>query len=135
MSSHRFDPPIQTGDATIDAQHRSLVELFDRLVEAEIQGHGEERIFPALEHLTDYVLVHFAEEISLMERCGYPAEEAEAHKAEHRTLTDHTRELVLDYRSGALESVGPLVEFLYTWLVEHVGRADVKLTEYARSSS
>ena len=135
MRPLRLDESLLTGDETVDTQHREIVALVDRMLEAEEAGHGEELLAHALEHLAAYASSHFACEQNLMEKYGFPAEQAEEHIADHRDLTERTRDFVLSYRAGEVSTVKPLIEFLLEWLDRHIANVDRKLVEYVQSTA
>ena len=128
----RWTPDLMTGNAVVDAEHRELIALIDKL---ELVGDGPEGsgIAEALDELTDYVFVHFQMEEKLMRREDYPADRLEAHVAEHRKLEQRTGELVKQYSDGALSTVDPIVSFLYDWLQDHIQQVDRAMASYLRA--
>lgn len=135
MRPLKLDESLLTGDETVDTQHREIVALVDRMLEAEQAGHGEELMAHALEHLAAYASSHFACEQDLMKKYGFPAEDAEAHIADHRDLTERTRDFVLSYRAGEVSTVQPLIDFLLEWLDRHIEHVDRKLVEHVQGST
>jgi hemerythrin len=129
-----WDETLATGDELVDEHHRDLWALFRELAESEQHPESAERVPDVLERLTEYVIVHFAAEEALMEQTGYPPARTVTHIEEHRRLTSRTRELVVEYRAGRLESTLPIVEFLRDWLGDHIEHCDRRLVEHARSA-
>jgi len=129
-----WDPKMDTGDASVDDQHRSLVGLFNDLISAEETG-DELHVLRVLEQLSDYVLVHFSAEETLMLERGYPEESTSAHVVEHQELTARTRAFVLEYRESAHDSVLPLVVFLRDWLAQHIERSDRRFVDYLKGAA
>jgi len=127
----RWTPQLETGNAVVDAEHKELIALIDKL---EFAGNGPEgkRIEEALDELTDYVFVHFQMEEKLMRREGYPAAALEAHLAEHRALDLRTQELVAAHSNGELTAIEPVVTFLYEWFQHHIVEVDQAMAEYIR---
>jgi len=128
----RWTPDLVTGNTVVDAEHRELIALIDKL---EFAGNGPEGtgVAEALEELTDYVFVHFQMEEKLMRREGYPAPAIDAHVAEHRALDRSTQELVQRYSDGGLTSAEPIVSFLYEWFQHHIQQVDRAMAEYIRA--
>ena len=135
MHHSSWDDSLATGDSLVDEQHRELVDLFDRLAAVESASDSPEIVQDALERLADYVVSHFAAEEALMERVGYPPSLVLAHVEEHRNLTARTRDLILRYRTGEVDSVLTISDFLKTWLRSHIEHVDRRLVEYARESA
>ncbi|MDZ4168340.1 MAG: bacteriohemerythrin [Coriobacteriia bacterium] len=129
----RWTPALLTGNSVVDAEHRELIALVDRL---ELTGNGPDGtgIAEALDELTDYVHVHFQMEEKLMRREGYPADAFEAHIAEHETLRRKTEEFAREYEDGKLDSVDPVVEFLYEWFSHHIAQVDTAMAEHVRAN-
>ena len=127
----RWTPALLTGNATVDAEHRELIRLVDRL---ELVGDGPDGdgVGAALDELTEYVFVHFQMEEKLMVREEYPAKALEAHIAEHRALDRRTQEYVQAYSEGTLTTVGPIVDFLYEWFSHHIAEVDTAMAEHVR---
>lgn len=127
-----WDASMETGDPTIDAQHR---RLFGALADIQLLDAANEKdaVQETLEGLADYIAVHFALEEGLMTRVEFPPAEIERHVAEHRDLTERTRAMILDYRSGALASIAPLCDLLTEWLTHHVIEMDQVLADHVRS--
>lgn len=123
-----FDPDrMATGNDTIDCQHRKLIEMINQLDQAYAEGHGRDQIDRALDFLASYVVEHFEYEEKTFDNhhCPRTAE----NKAAHRQLIEKYTAWRKQYdESGAsIEMVGQLVEFLRTWLVEHMCGIDRSL--------
>ncbi|HSK47590.1 MAG TPA: bacteriohemerythrin [Coriobacteriia bacterium] len=129
-----WDPAMETGDPIVDDQHRGLFRLFNELLLAEQDG-DDSSVLQVLEKLTEYVIVHFSAEESLMLLHRYPERLSATHVAEHRRLTETTRELVLDYRTGTKTSVEPLVSFLQRWLADHIEQSDRAFVDYMKQEA
>jgi len=128
----RWTPALLTGNTIVDAEHRELIGLIDRL---ELVGDGPDGdgVGAALDELSEYVFVHFQMEEKLMLREEYPATAFDAHVAEHQALNRRTQEYVQAYSEGTLTTVGPIVDFLYDWFSHHIAEVDVALAEHVRS--
>jgi hemerythrin len=110
------------GIATIDAQHRWLVDATNLLHDQiESQRPDTATVGAILEGLVEYTMNHFILEEDLFNRLGYP--ETAAHKAEHDGFTRHAIELLLKFEQGEAVSEDTL-EFLQAWLVHHIMQVD-----------
>jgi hemerythrin-like metal-binding protein len=130
MPSPRWDKSLETGDPLVDRQHRDIHALVNYVAAADDRP---DELLRVLDRLTEYVDCHFTTEEGLMHRSGYVGTEADRHIAEHQELKQAARDAVLQYRMGKLNSTKPLVEFLRTWLSEHVHGRDRALVEFVRS--
>ncbi|MGN6222157.1 bacteriohemerythrin [Pseudoxanthomonas sp.] len=112
---------LNTGVDVIDAQHRRIVEMINRL---HIANRSMERIAVAevIEELVDYTLSHFAFEEELMEEAGYPF--SAAHKRVHQLFAKRVGEYRMRFEAG--DDIGDeLRSMLARWLYNHI-RSDDK---------
>ena len=81
---------LETGNATIDKEHRELFQAVNTLMDACGKGQGRAAIEPALRFLLDYVNKHFAHEEQLQSQSGYPnlAGHKQFHEGYKRKLQD-----------------------------------------------
>jgi len=125
-----WGPALELGHAGIDADHRSLLVMLNRLRAAVRQDQGREEIQTVLLFLRDYTVSHFATEEGLMLQHGYPG--ASAHLTAHADLVMQLSDLVADYRAGKTQLTEALLTFLESWLVEHIQGLDREFGWYLR---
>jgi hemerythrin len=116
---HEIPVALDIGIAEIDAQHRQLHTLLERLKQSTDKRYG----FAAdaiLAELAIQTRVHFAVEESLMRLLSFP--DTEAHVEEHRSLTEQLDKL--RKRAQDFEGANGLSNFIQTWLVNHVNDFD-----------
>jgi len=112
---------LATGHGEIDAQHRKLIDIANRLNEAMQRGGGRPAIGAALEELVRYTTFHFEFEEKLMKNANDP--QAAQHRGEHRKLVgDVLAQKARFDRGDALSS--ELLSFLRDWLVNHIVKTD-----------
>lgn len=133
MAIIEWDPSLETGDATIDSQHKKLFSLVNTLRDACVQDCGDEVIGPILDELAAYVGTHFSEEQALMARARYPVAEIMSHTEAHVALTRRTEEIITKFRAGQLTTVLPLTEFLFEWLRTHIRHIDRRLVDHIKA--
>jgi len=101
---------FESGEATIDAEHRRLFELGNEALEASRSMDTQPRVFrSALNALLVHVTRHFLSEERILEQRGYAG--LEAHKRAHRELLERARELELQSDAGRI-TIDELAEFL-----------------------
>jgi hemerythrin-like metal-binding protein len=110
--------------AEIDADHRNLFALADRIHEHVVSGAGHGAILLALGHLVSYVQEHFDREERLMERVAYP--DIAEHKKIHQMLQQIVHSMHRIYTTDP-NAVDPqkLLEFLRDWLQNHIVKSDL----------
>ena len=125
MSYLVWEPDLDTGINVIDAQHRRIVEMINRLDAAQgAQRHDV--VNEVVEELIDYTLFHFAFEETMIEEAGYPL--TPEHRRIHDIFTAHVRELRERFRAG--EDIGEeLKQVLANWLFRHIRSEDKAYSE------
>jgi diguanylate cyclase (GGDEF)-like protein/hemerythrin-like metal-binding protein len=100
----------ESGDATIDGEHRELFELANQLISAAAQAEAEpERFGAALDALLEHARHHFVDEEAILAAHGYA--DLEQHKRAHAGLLRRAvflRERVDEGKA----TLGAIVEYL-----------------------
>jgi hemerythrin len=117
---------------SIDLQHKKLFGMVNELHEAMKSGKGSQIAPEILKRLVAYTREHFANEESMMLRAKYPA--FASHKAEHDKLTTEVVKLVQDFDAGKVALSVKLLEFLRSWLQNHILSADKKYTSHLQAA-
>ncbi|MBF4509716.1 MAG: hemerythrin family protein [Aeromicrobium sp.] len=129
MTTIVWDPALETGDATIDGQHRRIFGLAAALAEAvESKERDAEAVADCVWQLTDYVVEHFADEEELMASVGYPR--LSVHRDLHAHLTGETLRIAARYFNGEDLSADSLAPFVAGWLRDHILDSDMDFVRY-----
>ncbi|MDR1212075.1 MAG: bacteriohemerythrin, partial [Spirochaetaceae bacterium] len=115
---------LETGNSTIDSQHKQIFKLTSSLAEACTRGQGAKILGDALNFLASYTIRHFADEEALQIQYRYP--DFEAHKKTHEEFKKTIAALAAQYKTSGssdklLEDVNSV---LVHWLVEHIKKDD-----------
>jgi hemerythrin len=113
---------------SIDKQHRKLFEMLNELHDAMKAGKGTQLAPSILKNLVRYTREHFADEERLMIQARYP--DFARHQAEHEKLTREVMIMEHSLASGEVVLSMKLVQFLRTWLQEHILGCDKKYMTY-----
>lgn len=116
---------MATGAHQIDLQHQELIVLINALEDAHAAGREAAALDEALPKLTAYVLFHFGTEESLMQRSGIASEHFALHKQAHRDFA--ARIAALRSRPDAAAALPALLDYLKSWLIEHIMHTDREL--------
>lgn len=113
-----WDDSYLVGVPAIDEQHKSLFDLYNRLLIAHTSGDAT-CVSPAFEAMASYLDVHFSTE----EKFWRLDEEI---YREHRKLHfDFVKYILQETADGNnLETLGALLDFLAAWLIEHIQTVD-----------
>ena len=82
-----------------------------------------------LSELREYTQIHFHDEEELMERINYPGLEAQikAHSAFVERLVGINLSELDDMDDNQQEYINELIDFLASWLVNHIMKMDQKI--------
>lgn len=125
MEAFEWDEFFTTGLDRVDAQHRHLVALINRLGHGLIESGGasEEQMQALYTSLTAYALEHFAEEERLMDETGVAMEHQELHRRQHRTFAEQVAS-IWGTRGLLKNPAEALHGYLVGWLSFHILRDD-----------
>ncbi len=116
------------GIASIDQQHKKLIDLINMLQTTVDYATGEEFERECLAAVVDYTKTHFVYEEELMEKYGYP--EFEAHKAQHQEMIDKVDQLLAEYERLPESAMKNTLSFLKQWLIRHINGTDKDYSEF-----
>lgn len=123
--SNRFE----LGVPFIDADHKALVGLLNRMHDTSRADGDLTDIGGILAALVDYTRYHFAREERAQEAAGYP--DLDEHREQHARLAIEARRLFEAYRRdpGGID-IGDLLDFLSDWLLDHILLHDMAIKPY-----
>ncbi len=117
-----WKPEYAVGDAEIDADHRHLFELVNAFHEAFTRNRDRREILRVLNALVSYSEAHFRREEAMMAEREMPG--LEEHRRLHVRLFEKIFELQKRFEEGSLRMDQETVEFLRTWLTDHIVGCD-----------
>jgi hemerythrin len=121
---------LETGNPTVDKQHKRLFEMVNDLHHSIIKGDAQDVMGPVLKRLANYTVDHFGTEEALMQSTKYP--NLGRHKAKHVELTKQVLELVAKFDEGKLTLPSTLSKFLTDWLTVHIRQEDMELIKWVQ---
>jgi len=119
---------LSVGIEEIDAQHKVLAELINKMHTAIQDRHGNQVVREILEELSDYTRIHFAVEESLMRILDYPG--YEEHHEQHQQLLEQVVELKTKVDEGKASIGFELMHFLKLWLTKHIMEEDMNYSGF-----
>jgi hemerythrin-like metal-binding protein len=125
MPIFSWNDRLMTHISEIDTQHRSLIDLINKLHDAIDEGRDKEVLGVVLAELVDYTVYHFATEEKYMDAYIYPA--AAAHKHEHELLRKKVLTLQQQFDAGQPVVTIEVMKFLKKWLMTHIVAIDKEL--------
>lgn len=118
------------GIAELDAQHKALVDLINRLFVAMQNGVGKDLVGETLNELVDYARRHFMTEEILMDNYGFDG--LEEHAREHRRFSEEVQRFRDAFDAGNTGITIQLLTFLRNWLDDHICRTDHAYAPYLK---
>ena len=119
---------LSVGVDEIDEDHRKLVNIFNILNHAVMEGGSSDYLAAVLEELVNCTVWHFSHEERLMLKYGY--EGMAEHKAIHGELIKSVKELQQKILQADKTMTDEDFEFLEVWLTEHILTDDMRLGSY-----
>ena len=116
----------------IDAQHKKMVDLINRLHEHLIVGEGDASLKPVLSSLIEYIFVHFSAEEKFMRDHGFP--NYEEHKHDHDRYVADIKRFVQEYQSNQPLLAREILLYLGDWARKHIGHEDIQYARYIREN-
>lgn len=115
----------------VDAQHKKLVDLINKLHDAFTEGKAHEVTEDIIDEMLNYADYHFQMEETLFDKHNYPE------SAEHKIVHNDFFEKANDYKARVLNGEKnvhyDLLKYLKEWLINHIQGEDVKYADYFRS--
>ena len=132
MPLMNWDPSFETGNATVDEQHRSLIQMVNEFHDAAFRTPGKYDVGTILSRLAAYTVKHFAHEEKLMRDTQYP--DYASHKKEHDQLVAKATELIKGHQAGKMVLTVTVSQFLQEWLRVHILQVDKRMIKYLQES-
>lgn len=118
----------ESGNEDIDREHRQLMELGNRLIEASLEGAAQGNILEELEHISVKIEDHFDSENKILADSLYPDHQ---HHAElHRSLLGDLMELKARYIRGEILPAAFFSFLLDDLIFGHLLEEDSKYFSY-----
>lgn len=126
MALIEWQERFNIGIASVDHEHRELVELLNALHAELSAGARYYEMIDFLGEVFAQISAHFALEEREMRERGY--DQYAEHKEAHEALLDEIRDIMDDYEEGAYESpAADLGVRLERWFGEHFRTHDARL--------
>lgn len=120
------------GIASIDEQHKKLINIINALNDAMLLGESNELLGKTFTNLAAYTQKHFTYEENMFAEYGYA--DSQEHKRQHTELIAQVvalKERFIDNPQGTISA--DLMLFLKRWLTNHIMRTDKDYTEFLLS--
>lgn len=112
----------------IDEQHRQLFDTINELHAAMTRGEGRDELESILDQLESYTHTHFGDEETFMRDCGYSEACSDCfldHQDAHREFEERVEDIRTRYEQGEMTVTMDTLEFLRTWLTNHIAGVEM----------
>lgn len=119
------------GDATIDRQHRQILDMANRIINSIISKRPRDEILMALDELADHIVQHFQDEEKIITKINHPL--LDEHKILHAQLLEDLTVLKENYRTEAIHTRDLIGFIVHDIIMAHILKED-KLFMYIPTS-
>ncbi len=126
-----WKPEWECGNATIDNQHKELLNQGNKLLFLAFADMQSETTEKTLETLISHVQAHFTSEEEILRELGYPG--LDEHAEIHRSLIQHAQELEKMYQKEKLTSSSIFSFLLDEVVMGHLLKEDIRFFPYIKA--
>ncbi len=118
-----------------DAHHFKLVEIINKLHDANSFNYTQEIIFEIIDELVDYTVFHFSTEEKALEKYGYS--DFNNHKKFHQGFVDIVGKFKQKIERGdaILWTSIEMISYLRDWLLTHILLEDKKYSNLLKDKA
>lgn len=116
-----LDPAMRFGHAELDAHHRHILGILDRLQALSTQDRVSDALHDAYHELMAYAFDHFNTEEAFLLHQGYPG--LQAHREAHRRILLSLTDMAQDLMQPGLNA-GQLAQRMHAMVLDHFQGAD-----------
>lgn len=135
MEPIQWDDAFELGHPEMDAQHRTLLEIIDKIRAGMEQSRDKHFIGKLLRELLKYAEFHFCSEENMMAWTHYPG--LVEHKHIHEKLLAELRCMmasVTEFRTHHVQ-MDNFIGFLVCWFADHTKGVDRHLAAHLKTST
>ena len=128
MSLLQWKDQFALGVASMDKEHRDLVDAMNRVFELDQQQAGKQTVDGAIQRLMQLTVKHFQDEERHMEAIGFP--DLQRHARIHADMLRQVGEHYAAFQKGDGRVAKSFFDFLVHWLAAHICHIDRKYADY-----
>lgn len=124
MELIKWSEKYSVNNFLLDSQHKKLIAIINELHTAMKVARVNEIMQTIFDELIWYTKEHFRTEEQIMLKFNYPG--FNEHKEEHERLTEQVLKLQKNYKDGETLITMETMNFLKSWLINHIEGTDKK---------
>ncbi len=125
-----WDPDFTVHNEKIDAQHKHLIHLLNKIHSAMTLDKDFENVGRLLDELVRKTRQHFDTEYELLHKYGY--HDMDKHKTEHQRLLKQVKSLQIWSKSGRSLTAMKDLRLIRSWLLDHIRYLDAGYAKFIR---
>lgn len=118
------------GNSDIDAVHKSLIDIYNNMIEFNESKGNREEFAIILSKMTEYAMKHFKKEEEYMKKMAYP--KFSSHKSHHKSYIYKVSMYNIDLLGVDPPEANEVIDFLKKWWVNHILLIDKKYEDYKK---
>lgn len=127
MTILNWNNQLALGIASVDKQHKHLIDLTNQLDEAVAIGADRDTIIKIVNSLIDYTVYHFQHEEQLMSAAKFNPTMYAIHEAEHKEFVAKMVIVQREIEADINVLSEDLMDFLVNWLCHHILSTDKRM--------
>ncbi len=130
---YQFTADLETGNTTIDSEHKQLIEAVDNVMQNISAGKGKEQLNSTVDFLNDYTKKHFSHEEELQAQSKFPT--MATHKVWHTSFITKLKTVSEKLKKEGENSliVIELTQVISS-LINHIKTEDKKLADFLKTA-
>ncbi len=122
MEQIKWSEELSVDNEVIDAQHRKLIRLLNKLIEEHNNELNKGAAEAILTELIGYAKAHLELEEAFLEKHDYP--NLTEHKEGHKAFSYKMGMFSLEFLKGKEEVGDAMINYLRTWIIQHIMNDD-----------
>lgn len=124
----KWESKFELGIPDIDAQHKKLVDLCNKLYvgliecKSNLTKNWQSLLSETIREMADYTKTHLAYEEKLLATTNY--DKLAEHKIRHKEFTDKVTEILQNFNAANMQTTVELSQFLREWFLSHIACED-----------
>ena len=122
---------LKTNIKIIDEQHKVYFKMLNELLAFSLKGEARSVISESIKMLSDYVIVHFSTEESMMAEYHYP--KYDSHRSAHRHFRREVERMASLFKDNRDPTKNVILKYDYllvTWFTNHIKEVDKKMSKF-----
>lgn len=108
----------------LDGEHKKLIGIINELYISFMNREENEKLGEMLSKLQEYTIYHFSHEEELLKERNNPL--SATHKAKHNDFIEKVKSMKEKHEKGTTEIKYEMMNFLRSWLTDHIIGTDKK---------